>query len=152
VLKPASLSVAYWWLLRDLAVTTGVAALTLGLGTALVLFYMQGRRTGKRVHPNDLRDVVALLARGAAPCFFFGWAFEVASLVQGGRPTWGDGWTALWLTAMLVAAVAWLIQAERRRFSGRRVLTLIVVNVVALVAYSSERLLFASLTGGPHFT
>jgi hypothetical protein len=53
---------------------------------------------------------------------------------------------------MLVAAVAWLIQAERRRFSGRRVLTLIVVNVVALVAYSSERLLFASLTGGPHFT
>jgi hypothetical protein len=147
--KPANLGVAYWWLLRDLAVTTGVAALVLGLGTALVLFYMQGRRTGKLVHPNDLRDMVALLSRGAAPCFFFGWAFDVAALVRQGHPSWGDLWTAAWLTIMLVASVAWLLQAERRRFSGRRVLGLIVANAVALIAYSSERLLFANLTGGP---
>ncbi|MDB5097655.1 MAG: hypothetical protein JWM80_2076 [Cyanobacteria bacterium RYN_339] len=149
--KAPNLAVAYWWLLRDLAVTTGVAALTLGLGTALVLFYMQGRRTGKLVHPNDLRDMVALLARGATPCFFFGWLFEVAALVQAGHATWGELWTVSWLTLMLAAAIAWLVQAERRRFSGRRVLGLIVGSGVALLAYSSERLLFSNLTGGPHF-
>jgi hypothetical protein len=149
VVKPANLGVAYWWLLRDLAVTTGVAALVLGLGTALVLFYMQGRRTGKLVHPNDLRDVVALLARGATPCFFFGWAFEVAGLVRQGHPTWGDVWTLVWLTVIVGSSFAWLLRAEQRRFSGRRVLGLILGNAIALVAYSSERMLFANLTGGP---
>jgi hypothetical protein len=139
----------YWWLLRDLAVTTGVAAMVLGSGTALLLFFMQDRRTGKLVHPNDLRDMVALLARGTVPCFFFGLAFQIAGVVQGGAPRWVDFWTSGWLLALFVGAIAWLVHAERRRFSGRKAVTLVLLNTVALIAYASEKLVAANLTGGP---
>jgi hypothetical protein len=147
---PTSAVQAYWWLLRDLVATVGVASLTLGLGAALLLYFNPDRRAGgKLVHPNDLKDVAAILARGAVPCFLFALAFELGGLLQSGLPTWADAWTLSWLAALFVASLFWLFQAEGRRFVGPRVLGLILMNVVALVAYSAERLIFSSLTGGP---
>jgi hypothetical protein len=147
---PTSTVQAYWWLLRDLVATVGVASLTLGLGAALLLYYNPDRRAGgKLVHPNDLKDVAALLARGAVPCFLFALVFEIGGLSRSAWPTWADAWSLGWLIALFVASVVWLFQAEGRRFVGPRVLGLILLNAIALIAYSSERLIFSTLTGGP---
>lgn len=130
--------VAYWWVLRDLAVTTGAAVLTLGLGTAGLLNAYGDRRPSPLVHPNDLRDVAALLARGAVPCFFFGVAAAVMALLRHPYPRLIDWGAAGLLALILAASVAWWVTAEGRRFRGARGWILLALNVILLVAYAAR--------------
>lgn len=130
--------VAYWWLLRDLAVTTGAAVLTLGLGTAALLYLYQGRRPSPLVHPNDLRDVAAILARGAVPCFFFGAAAAAVALYHNPRPSFADWWATGLLFVLLVASGMWWATAEGRRYKGMRGLAVLVLTLLLLIAYAGR--------------
>lgn len=146
---PSSPMQAYWWLLRDLAGTTGMAALALGLGAAGLLYFRPGRRSGgKYVHPNDLRDVAALLARIAMPCFIFASGFEGIAIVRATQRGWEDLWTLVSLLVLTGLSVAWWVRAEDRRFNGNRTLGLIVACSLAILVYSTERLVLTNLTGG----
>ena len=133
--KAASPVVAYWWVLRDLAVTTGGAVLTLGLGTAALLYGYGSRRPSPLVHPNDLRDVAAILARGAVPCFFFGAIAGAVALSRQPFPGWVDWWSAAWGGLLVVTSGLWWAHAERRRYRNGEGLGLLVVNAVVLVVY-----------------
>lgn len=135
--------VAYWWLLRDLAVTTGAAVLTLGLGTAALLYVFKDRRPTPLVHPNDLRDVSALLARGAVPCFFFGAAAAAMALYNNPRPTFADAWATALLFVLFVASGVWWATAEGRRYKGARGVGVLVLTLLLLVAYAARGFLGA---------
>ncbi|HEY9723774.1 MAG TPA: hypothetical protein V6D47_17305 [Oscillatoriaceae cyanobacterium] len=145
VLAPNA-AIAYWWVLRDLAVTTGAAVMTLGIGSALLLYLHRDRRPSTQVHPNDLRDVASLLAKGAVPLFAFGafCAGAALSLAPGVLAIWGFAC----LVVLTLVALAWLAFAGQRRYSGGRVLLLTVLNVLAIVAYASSGVLAGLTPGG----
>lgn len=145
-LVPPNAAVAYWWVLRDLAVTTGAAVMTLGLGSALLLYFHRDRRPSAQVHPNDLRDVAALLAKVDLPLFAFGAFCAGAALYQ--APGWLAGWGFACLVVLTLLALVWLAFAGQRRFTGKRVWLLTLLNVLVLVAYASEGLLAGLTPGG----
>jgi hypothetical protein len=130
--------VAYWWVLRDLAVTTGAAVLTLGLGTGGLLYIYGDRRPSPLVHPNDLRDVAAVLARGAVPCFFFGVATAAVALYRMPGFRFVDFWAVALLGVLFLAAVVWWGQAEMRQYKTGRGLGILILTLLLLLAYGAR--------------
>lgn len=140
---PANQLVAYWWILRDLAVTTGAAVLTLGLGTGGLLYVYGDRRPSPLVHPNDLRDVAAILARGAVPCFFFGAAAAGVALFRMPHIRAVDVWAVALLAVLFLASVVWWGQAEMRQYKSGRGLGILILTLLLLVAYAARGFLGA---------
>jgi hypothetical protein len=133
--------VAYWWVLRDLAATVGAAVLTLGLGTAGLLYVYGDRRPSPLVHPNDLRDVAAILARGALPCFCFAAAAAIVAVFRMPAPRLVDGWAPALLSLLLVVSGLWWAKAEQRQYKTGRGMGTLVVAVLLLAVYGVRRVL-----------
>lgn len=131
---PPNALVAYWGVLRDLIATGGAAALALGLGAGILLRFVPDRRGGKLVHPNDLRDATALLARLAAPAFALATAAGVVAWMRHPAPGWHEIVHLNALAILVFGSLAWLVQAEGRDWGRRLVVPLVCVNVVALAA------------------
>lgn len=131
---PPNALVAYWGVLRDLVATIGAAAMALGLGAGVLLRFVPDRRGGKLVHPNDLRDAAAMLARIAAPAFLL--AVAAGAVASMRHPTPGPHeWVRMGALAVLVpGSVAWLVQAEGRDWGRKLVVPLVLLNLVALAA------------------
>lgn len=131
---PPNALVAYWGVLRDLVATIGAAALALGLGAGVLLRFVPDRRGGKLVHPNDLRDAAAMLARVAAPAFLLAVAAGVVALLRHPAPGPHE-WLRIGALALLVpGSLAWLVQAEGRDWGRRLVVPLGLLNLLALAA------------------
>ena len=131
---PPNALVAYWGVLRDLVATAGAAALALGLGAGALLRFVPDRRGGKLVHPNDLRDATALLARLAAPAFLLGAGAGVVALLRHPAPGLHEGVHLGALVALVFGSIAWLLQAEGRDWGRRAVVPLVCWNLLALAA------------------
>lgn len=131
---PPNALVAYWGVLRDLVATAGSACLALGLGAGALLRFVPDRRGGKLVHPNDLRDAGALLARLAAPAYLLATAAGVVALLRHPAPGVHDAVHMGALAALLLGSLAWLVQAEGRDYGRRLVVPLVAWNLVALAA------------------
>jgi hypothetical protein len=140
-LAAATPVVAYWWVLRDLAATVGAAVLTLGLGTAGLLYLYGDRRPSPLVHPNDLRDVAAILARGAFPCFFFATVAAVVAVVQTPSARLTDAWAPALLGLLLIVSGLWWSKAEQRQYKTGRGLGTLIVAVLLLAVYGARRAL-----------
>lgn len=145
---PPNALVAYWGVLRDLVATAGAAALALGLGAGTLLRFVPDRRGGKLVHPNDLRDATALLARLAAPAFLLAIGAGVIALLRHPAPGLHEGVHMGALVALAVGSVAWLMQAEGRDWGRRVVAPLICWNLLALAALLAGDPVILHLTRG----
>lgn len=135
---PPNSAVAYWWVLRDLALTTGAAVSALSLAAAWLLYFLRDRRSSPLVHPNDLRDVSALLAKGAVPCLFFGAFAAIGALTRTPAADWIDWGTTVGVVLWFGVSIAWWQEVERRRFSGRRMVALAALGLLALVAWGAR--------------
>ena len=138
-LAPPTPLVAYWWVLRDLSATLGAAVLTLGLGTGGLLYIYGDRRPSPLVHPNDLRDVAAILARGAVPCFFFATVAAGVALWRTPSPRLVDAWAAAVLFVLMVTSGLWWAQAERRQYKTGRGMGTLILTLILLAVYGWRR-------------
>jgi hypothetical protein len=147
---PANAAVAYWWTLRDLAYTAGAAAMTLAIGAVVLLNVWRDARPSELVHPNDLRDVARLVARGTVPCFFFAVFASGMATSRNPHPTLLDGYQIICLLALFGGGLALWYYAANRRFTQRAMVLTVILNVLALAAYAASGLLPLGLTpGGP---
>lgn len=143
----ANAAVAYWWVLRDLAFTTGAAVLALSLGALVLLVITCDHRPSDVVHPNDLRDVSALLARGTVPLFgFAAFAAGVALWRGAGLPPL-EIWRFGWLVVLTLASIGILIAASQRKPASVKTLALALIALVCMLAYTLGPLLLPLLTG-----
>lgn len=139
-------AVAYWGVMRDMAVTTGAAITAVGLGAAAVLIRAQQARGKEQPNTHDLKDVIALLGRAAPLFYVFGVLAAGFAVAVNPRPLFADWWGVGWLVVTLVASIAWYLRSQERRFQARALVLLALLHGLGLAAFYVRALARLDLT------